>query len=389
MPVARTIAHTFEAFNRLCWQGLSIIGKPAKSQGDWRVTASTAHAGTTHLIRAKDREQWNAAVAAAPRSDMLQGWEWGEFREDLGGWKPYRFLLLRDDTPVAGVQVLVRRVKGVPFLYAPRGPWWRAEADLESLIREARRLTSPRGPFLRIDPLIAASEAPLLERLGFHRAPQQVQPRATIVVDLARSPEEILAGYDRQVRYNARLAEKKGVEVVEGGAELVGDFWKLLNTTAGRKGFVERGADYYERFIEHFRENARVFLARYNGGYLYGAVIAVFGPTAYYLYGASGGDRSVKPSELTQYKAMLWAKSRGATRYDMWGIPTQPTEGHPLYGTYRFKSGFGGATELYAGAFDLPLIPVLGSAATAVESLALKSRALARGQGWRIIDHLA
>ncbi len=353
------------------------------------MSAPTAQTATTRLVRAKDREQWNAALATAPRCDLLQSWEWGEFREDLGGWKPYRFLLLRDEAPCAGVQMLVRRVKGVPFLYAPRGPWWHAEADLTALLRELRHLSAPRGLFLRIDPLIGEADAPLLERLGFRRAPRQVQPRATVVVDLARSPEEILGGFDRQVRYNARLAEKKGVAVVAGGAELVADFWRLLDSTAGRKGFVERGADYYEQFVEHFRENARIFLARYNGAFTYGAVIAVFGRNAYYLYGASGGDRSVKPSELTQYKAMLWAKSRGATRYDMWGVPTRPSEDHPLYGTYRFKSGFGGATELYAGAFDLPLIPVLGSAATAVESLALRSRALAHGQGWRIVDHLA
>lgn len=356
------------------------------------MTASTAPStagAMTELVRATDRERWNAALIAAPRSDMLQSWEWGEFREDLGGWKAYRFVLRRAGVSTAGIQILVRRVKGVPFLYAPRGPWWHAESDLEALVGELRKLTAPRGPFLRIDPLVPEEQASLLTRLGFRPAPQQVQPRATIVVDLSRTPDEIVAGYDRQVRYNARLAEKKGVEVVEGGAELMGDFAGLLSATAGRKGFVERGTDYYEQFAEHFHTNARVFLARYNGAFIYAAVIAVFGPNAYYLYGASGGDRSVKPSELTQYKAMLWAKSRGATRYDMWGVPTHPTEEHPLYGTYRFKSGFGGTTELYAGAYDLPLIPVLGNAAAAAESIALKSRALVHGRGWRIVDHLA
>lgn len=353
------------------------------------MAAATATAGATQLMRVKDREAWNAAVAAAPRSDLLQSWEWGEFREDLGGWKAYRYWLLRDGVPSAGLQILVRRVKGVPFLYAPRGPWWHTQPDLEALTRELRRLGSPRGPFLRVDPLLSEAEAPLLARLGYRPAPQQVQPRATISVDLTRSAEEILAGYDRQVRYNARLAEKKGVEMAEGGVELVGEFWRLLTSTADRKGFIERGADYYEQFAEHFGTNARVFLARHNGAPIYGAVIAVFGPNAYYLYGASGGDRSVKPSELTQYRAMLWAKGRGVTRYDMWGIPTRPTEDHPLYGTYRFKNGFGGQTELFVGAYDLPLMPFLGSAAPRLESLALKSRSLVHGQGWRIIDHLA
>jgi peptidoglycan pentaglycine glycine transferase (the first glycine) len=339
------------------------------------------------IVPGADRDAWNAAVLAAPRADMLQSWEWGEFRHDYGGWGVSRAMALRDDEPVAGAQVLSRRVSGVPFLYAPRGPWWRDEDALKALLGWMRRKQAFRVPFLRADPLVTDTET--LRELGFRPSPQQIQPRATILVNLARGDDEIMDGFDRQVRYNARHALKKGVEVSEGGAEFVREFWQLLNATAERKGFVERGVEYYEQFLRHVGENARVFLARYEGETVYGAVIALFGQRAYYLYGASGGDRSVKPSELTQYRAMLWAKSRGATRYDMWGVPTHPTADHPLYGTYRFKAGFGGVTETYAGAFDLPLTPLFGSATTIVESLALKSQAFARGQGFRIVDHLA
>jgi lipid II:glycine glycyltransferase (peptidoglycan interpeptide bridge formation enzyme) len=115
----------------------------------------------------------------------------------------------------------------------------------------------------------------------------------------------------------------------------------------------------------------------------------MFGEAAYYLYGASGGDRSVKPAELVQYRAMLWARGRGATRYDMWGIPAHPTEDNPLYGVYRYKSGFGGREITYVGSLDLPLVPVVPWAPGLVESLALKTQSLLRGQGFRIHDHLA
>jgi peptidoglycan pentaglycine glycine transferase (the first glycine) len=339
------------------------------------------------IVPVVEAEQWNDAVRAAPRADMLQSWQWGEFRREYGGWGVARLMALRDDEPLAGAQILSRRVSGVPFLYAPRGPWWRDDDALRALLGWLRRKQAFRAPLLRADPLVTDDKT--LRALGFWPSPQQIQPRATILVDLARSDDAIMESFDRQVRYNARHALKKGVEVAEGGIELVRDFWGLLNATAERKGFVERSVDYYEQFLRHFGSSARVFLARYEGETVYGAVLALFGQRAYYLYGASGGDRSVKPSELTQYRAMLWAKSRGATLYDMWGVPTHPTEEHPLYGTYRFKAGFGGVTETYAGAFDLPLTPLVGRASTLVETLALKSRSLARGQGFRIVDHLA
>lgn len=339
------------------------------------------------IVEARDPQAWDAALARAPGVDLLQSWEWGDFKRLSGGWRPRRLLALRDDEPVAGVQILARRVLGAPSLYAPRGPWWRDEGGLEALVRGLRRQLALRAPFLRTDPLIA--DATPLERLGFIPAPRQVQPRATIVVDLARSEDDILGGFDRQVRYNARLAERKGIEVTRGGREVVEEFWNLLGATAERKGFAERDLSYFVHLVEVFGEAAPIFLARRAGELLYGALIVEFGGTAYYLYGASGGDRSAKPSELVQFQAMRWAKRRGATRYDMWGIPAHPTEDNPLYGVYRFKSGFGGARETYAGALDLPLIPLAGSAPGKLEALALKTYSLARGQGFRLHDHLA
>lgn len=344
---------------------------------------------SARVVIAREREVWNAAVKSAPRADLLQSWEWGEFKR-LGGWEPLRALVMDGDTPVAGAQLLSRRVMGVPSLYAPRGPWWRDDASglagLETLRAWLRR--RPMGaPFLRVDPPI--SEPEVLTKLGFRPAPRQVQPRATIVVDLTPDAEKLLAAFNSRVRYNARHAIKKGVEVTEGGVEDARAFWELLSATAERKGFAERDLSYFTQLMEVFGDDARILLARYNGAVVYGALIVVFGASAYYLYGGSGGDRSVKPSELGQYRAMLWAKARGATRYDMWGIPFKPTEDNPLYSVYTFKSGFGGHEERYAGALDLPLVPLIGAQAPAIETFALKSLSFARGKGFRIVDHLA
>jgi serine/alanine adding enzyme len=329
--------------------------------------AMTAQA---RVMVATDRQQWNEAVSTAPRADLLQSWEWGEFKR-LGGWTPLRLIVADGDEPMAGAQLLSRRVMGAPSLYAPRGPWWRDDergrAGLGTLIARVRRERPAGAPFLRADPLIASPEP--LAALGFRPAPRQIQPRATIIVDLTSSDEAILAAFNSRVRYNARHAQKKGVEVSE--------------------GFVERDLSYFTQLMETFGDDARIFLARYEGAIVYGALIVVFGQVAYYLYGGSGGDRSVKPSELGQYHAMLWAKRRGATRYDMWGIPYSPTPDNPLYTVFTFKSGFGGQEVRYAGALDLPLAPIIGAQAPAIEALALKSLSFARGRGFRIEDHLA
>jgi lipid II:glycine glycyltransferase (peptidoglycan interpeptide bridge formation enzyme) len=285
------------------------------------------------------------------------------------------------------MQVLSRTAMGMRFLYAPRGPWWGSADGVVALLRWLRRHQGWRAPLLRCDPPV--TDAAELVKCGFRAAPRQVQPRATIVVDLMLEEEQILARFDGQVRYNARLAERRGVEILEGGVDQIEEFWRLLTATAERKRFIERPLVYYRTLMELFDGDARVLLARHGGVTVAGAVVAAYGRTAYYLYGASGGDRSVKPTELLQYRAMLWAKRHGATVYDMWGIPAHPTEDNPLYGVYRFKSGFGGRQVLYPGALDVALWPVPACLPGALEALAVRARSLVRGQGFALYDHLA
>jgi lipid II:glycine glycyltransferase (peptidoglycan interpeptide bridge formation enzyme) len=67
------------------------------------------------------------------------------------------------------------------------------------------------------------------------------------------------------------------------------------------------------------------------------------------------------PTYLLQWEAIRWARSRGCTIYDLWGIPdadeetleqqfTQRSDG--LWGVYRFKRGFGGQVMRSMGAWD-------------------------------------
>ena len=83
---------------------------------------------------------------------------------------------------------------------------------------------------------------------------------------------------------------------------------------------------------------------------------------AWYFYGASDNQkRHLMPTYLLQWEAMLWAKKKGCTHYDLWGVPDQDEdylENHfndrqdGLWGVYRFKRGFGGTLTRSVGAFD-------------------------------------
>ena len=63
-----------------------------------------------------------------------------------------------------------------------------------------------------------------------------VLPSDTIVVDLTRPEEEILASMKPKTRYNIRLSLRKDIEVRAGGAEVLPIWYALYLETARRNG---------------------------------------------------------------------------------------------------------------------------------------------------------
>ena len=90
---------------------------------------------------------------------------------------------------------------------------------------------------------------------------------------------------------------------------------------------------------------------------------------AWYFYGASADQRrELMAPYLLQWEAMRWARLRGCTEYDLWGIPDASeveleaqfaarTDG--LWGVYRFKRGFGGRICRAAGPWDRVYHPTM------------------------------
>jgi lipid II:glycine glycyltransferase (peptidoglycan interpeptide bridge formation enzyme) len=77
------------------------------------------------------------------------------------------------------------------------------------------------------------------------------------------------------------------------------------------------------------------------------------------------------PTYLLQWEAMRWARERGCTEYDLWGVPDADedvlennfsTRSDGLWGVYRFKRGFGGELRRTVGAWDRVYNPELYTA---------------------------
>jgi peptidoglycan pentaglycine glycine transferase (the first glycine) len=138
----------------------------------------------------------------------------------------------------------------------------------------------------------------------------------------------------------------------------------MIQETAVRDRFGAHIPAYYKRAYElfHPKGECEVFVALYEGQPLAALMVFARGIRSWYLYGASTAQhRNLMPNYLLQWESMRWARSRGCTQYDLWGVPdenletleTEFTSHHGgLWGVYRFKRGFGGELVRSVGAWD-------------------------------------
>ena len=309
-----------------------------------------------------DREGWNQAVADLPTGHVLQSYEWGDLKAQMG-WRPFR-ILVESQGIARGAALVLRRglpLPGLSVMYVPKGPCFHpGEAEtLRVLLRSLKDLAQDHGAlFIKVDPDLTSEDSQaigMLEQEGFHPSQEQIQLRNTMVVDLRPPEADLLARLNQSTRRNISLAQRHGVEVLQGGTADLPLFYEMYLETAQRDGFILRSYAYYQHLWKLFLERgmAGAFLARWQDQVLAGCLVLILGKKAWYMLGASRGQmREVRPNQLLQWEAMRWAKSNGAESYDMWGLPDVLEPGQPMWGLYQFKRGFGGEVRRWVGAYD-------------------------------------
>jgi lipid II:glycine glycyltransferase (peptidoglycan interpeptide bridge formation enzyme) len=239
--------------------------------------------------------------------------------------------------------------------------WRNLLGDLDDLCRQKR------ATFLKIEPDGWETTEPSESSLrtlpeGFRPGGQEIQPRRTLIVDLSGDEEAVLGRMKQKTRYNIRLALKKGVAACP--SDDLDAFYRLMQATGQRDGFSVHSLAYYRQAYELFHPQGEcaLFIAELAGEPLGGLMAFAHGARAWYFYGASADEhRQVMPTYLLQWEAMRWARQRGCTSYDLWGVPDASeqdleaqfsTRSDGLWGVYRFKRGFGGHLQRALGPWD-------------------------------------
>lgn len=310
----------------------------------------------------QDQHAWDAFVKQANDGSFLQSWQWGELQKKLS--IPFWRIIFEHNGQWNAVALVIKRniSFGKSWLYVPKGPlldnespelWQEVENALHELAQKEKAL------FIRIDPEWTDKKHSLAK---WKKSAREVQPQHTLLLDLKKSEEELLAAMHHKTRYNIRLAQKKGVTVrFSSEAVDLKHFLRLTQDVNERSSFKFHPAKYYRALLETLGTagHMEIALAEYAHEVLAAHLIINFNTTSTYAHGASSSKaRSVMAPHLLQWETIQRAKQKGVQGYDFYGVsaPDAP-ENHSWHGITRFKEGFGGQRRAYIGAHDLVLEP--------------------------------
>lgn len=279
-------------------------------------------------------------------NNLLQSLNWIAFLEGLG----HKYVNLGESSGV-----VYDLPFGKKFISSPKGP---DVLNIKEIINNAK----PEKPvFVRIEPEKISDDE--IKKYGLKKVGAgtllsgQASPKATRVLDISKSEEEILAAMKPKTRYNIRLAEKKGVTIKMLDSDDI--LYELLEKTSKRdRGYHPHEKKYYTKMIKELAKNdvAHIFVAEHEGDFLAAILVGFFGEVATYLHGGfDDKKRNLMAPYLCQWEAIKYAKKHGCTLYDFWGVAETDDPKDPWAGITRFKEGFGGEKVIFAGTYDIVL----------------------------------
>ena len=316
-----------------------------------------------------EKSSWAGFVKKFPEANFLQSPAYGRMNEILG-----EKVICEDFGGKARALMIVRDAKRGRYLEIPCGPLLdfnnaKLVGEVFEKIREVAK--AEKCVFVRIRPQLYATEENLkqLAGLGLVRSPMHLAAEHTVMIDLKKSEEEILAGMRRQTRYEVRRSDKYGIVVDCGNSEeLFREFHQVQVETAKRQNFVPPSLKVLLAEREAFADKAWIYVARTGENkearekfpdykpdepIAYGLIIGDEIEADYYEAASTELNRQLPGAYGLLWRAMRDMKKLGYERFNLWGIAPAGHPEHRYAGVTTFKTGFGGEVVEFVPAHDL------------------------------------
>ena len=294
----------------------------------------------------------------------LQSYEWGEFRRAWGN-KVIRlgsydgkelkkvFTIISSSLPKSYFKIATLIKCATP-----------SKEELSELSYEAKKRNFI---FIKIEPCEPVSKKNkknLIRRFKNAKAipGKTLFTPTTFWLDLKPSEPALLDSFHKKTRYNIKLAQKKGVKVVQDNSDAAFErYLALTRETVKRQGFYAHNERYHRLMWEHLHTNlvnnkkkpiARLMTAHFQKQIITTWILFQWKDFLYYPYGASTQEhKNVMANNLMLWESILLGKKEKLTTFDLWGR-------EPGKGFTNFKQGYNPKIIEFLGTWDLITSPL-------------------------------
>lgn len=318
----------------------------------------------------EDSLVWNHINTFSETSTFLTNLDWINFQKSLGK-NIDQYLIFKDNATVGILYVEIVKRKFSKFAYSPYGPvldWGRLgglnSKNLENFLKDfklfAKKYAKNFGlNCFRLDPYISFEFKDSFKNLGFIESLAPAQAKNLWEIDLTQSLDQIRSDMSKSTRYNINKTVRSEIKIIKASnVDEVKAFASLMVETTSRKGFANFSSSY---FVSQFKDlNSKnltdVYLAKYKGIYIAGALINYHKHTAFYTHGCSTSNRELsklRAPYLLQWRIINEQKEKGFKKYNFWGVLPANLKRHAMIGVSEYKRSFGGSEVKLVGALDV------------------------------------
>lgn len=285
---------------------------------------------------------------------FLQGRAWALFQRAQG-----KELYFASDTHWSWMAVLESNRFG-SRLYTPYGPTASSPTSLKKAIEALVACGEELGvDFVRIEPQ-APNAKKTLKQLRARRAHRDIQPRHTLIKDLDRPQEELLAEMMSTNRRLYRRAAESGFTFEQSyDPDDIKIFLDMIHQVAARTGIQPHSDKYFTIMAQTLLplKAASIHIARRDSKPVAASLTYHDSDTRYYAHAAAAENaRKLQPSVYLLGHLVFDAKSAGKKYFDYYGVaPRNAPKTHKWSGFSQFKRSFGGRDVEYSGTWELPI----------------------------------
>lgn len=299
---------------------------------------------------------WEEVVKKYPEANFLQSPSYAKMNEILGA------KVVTEEFDGKGyAQMIVRNAKRGRYLEIPCGPLmdYSDNKAVKAVFGKIAKIAEDEGcVFVRIRPQLMcdSKNLQLLADVGLKKSPMHLAAEHTVMIDLTKSEDEMLASMRRQTRYEVRRAGKQGITVEKDNSEeIFKEFHKVQADTARRQNFVPPNLKTLMAEREAFGDNISIYTAKTSEGkpIAYGMIIRDGKEGDYYEAASTELNRKMPGAYALLWQAMCDLKNGGYERFNLWGIAPAGQPNHRYAGVTTFKTGFGGEVVEYVPAHDM------------------------------------